>query len=34
VLNDILVRTGILTAPFSFLGDANAAMWSVSAASV
>jgi multiple sugar transport system permease protein len=34
VLNDALVRVGILSSPFSFLGDANAAMWSVSAATI
>jgi ABC-type sugar transport system permease subunit len=34
VLNDVLVRMGVLARPFSFLGDANVAMWSVSAASV
>ncbi len=34
VLNDVLVRIGVLAKPFSFLGDANAAMLSVSAASV
>jgi multiple sugar transport system permease protein len=34
VLNDVLVRVGALTSPLSFLGDANVAMWSVSAASV
>jgi multiple sugar transport system permease protein len=34
VLNDVLLHLGVLTRPFSFLGDANAAMWSVSAASI
>jgi multiple sugar transport system permease protein len=34
VLNDVLVRVGALASPLSFLGDANVAMWSVSAASV
>jgi ABC-type sugar transport system permease subunit len=34
VLNDVLVRIGALSSPFSFLGDANAAMWSVSAATI
>ena len=34
VLNDLLVRIGALSSPFSFLGDANAAMWSVSAATI
>jgi multiple sugar transport system permease protein len=34
VLNDVLVRLGALASPFSFLGDANAAMWSVSAATI
>ena len=34
VLNDVLVRIGVLAKPFSFLGDANVAMLSVSAASV
>lgn len=34
VLNDVLVRVGVLSTPFSFLGDANAAMYSVSAASI
>jgi ABC-type sugar transport system permease subunit len=34
VVNDVLVRVGVLAKPFSFLGDANVAMLSVSAASV
>ena len=34
VLNDVLVRLGVLAQPFSFLGDANAAMYSVSVASI
>jgi multiple sugar transport system permease protein len=34
VLNDVLMRVGLLASPFSFLGDANAAMWSVSAATI
>jgi multiple sugar transport system permease protein len=34
VLNDVLERIGLLSAPFSFLGDANAAMYSVSVASI
>jgi ABC-type sugar transport system permease subunit len=34
VLNDLLMRLGVLSAPFSFLGDANAAMYSVSLASI
>jgi multiple sugar transport system permease protein len=34
VLNDVLVHLGVLSKPLSFLGDVNAAMWSVSAASI
>jgi multiple sugar transport system permease protein len=34
VLNDVLTRIGVLTAPFSFLGDASVAMYSVSIASI
>ncbi|HEY1291956.1 MAG TPA: sugar ABC transporter permease [Chloroflexota bacterium] len=34
VLNDVLTRIGVLSAPFSFLGDANVAMYSVSIASI
>lgn len=34
VMNDVLQRVGLLSSPLSFLGDANVAMWAVSAASV